>query len=421
MLLLSIAIMPLAAGRFWHHHYPKIVALLAAGTALGLWVHLPQQLPHELAHAILKEYVPFLCTAGSLYIISCGIRIRLPGSGRPYSNALTIAIGTILASFIGTMGASMLLIRPILAANNWRRYRAHTIVCFIFLVSNIGGSLSPLGDPPLFMGFLHGVDFFWPLKNLWAPFAIASVPLLTGYYLLDQRLYRQEKDARPEDSPQWYIHGHHHMGLLAAVVLTILLSTFLPKMTVMTIAGVDLLLSQVVRDLVLVTLSAVSYSTTSAYYREQNHFSWEPLQEVAILFAGLFVTLIPVQMLLHAGPNGPFAPMFTLLNGPHPAPLYFWFTGTLSAFLDNAPTYLLFFKMAGGNAAELMTTKIEILQAISLASVFMGAMTYIGNAPNLAIKSIAESEKIQMPSFFGYLGWACLILLPLYTVAWLLH
>jgi Na+/H+ antiporter NhaD/arsenite permease-like protein len=211
------------------------------------------------------------------------------------------------------------------------------------------------------------------------------------------------------------------MGLLAAVVLTILLSTFLPKMTVMTIAGVDLLLSQVVRDLVLVTLSAVSYSTTSAYYREQNHFSWEPLQEVAILFAGLFVTLIPVQMLLHAGPNGPFAPMFTLLNGPHPAPLYFWFTGTLSAFLDNAPTYLLFFKMAGGNAAELMTTKIEILQAISLASVFMGAMTYIGNAPNLAIKSIAESEKIQMPSFFGYLGWACLILLPLYTVAWLLH
>jgi Na+/H+ antiporter NhaD/arsenite permease-like protein len=296
---------------------------------------------------------------------------------------------------------------------------------FIILVANIGGALTPLGDPPLFVGFLHGVDFFWPLRNIWLQTLIVAVPLLALFLLVDSYLARGDAAAREPRNHDMKItvSGGVNFILIAAIIACILVSGFWRPGVSFDIFGTVLPLQNLARDVALVAIAFVSLWLTPDEHRESNGFSWEPIREVAILFAGIFIAIVPVLAMLQAGKAGPFAALLqavTLRDGvPHEA-AYFWLTGLLSAFLDNAPTYLVFFELAGGDAAALMGPYAGTLAAISMGAVYMGALTYIGNAPNFMVRAIAEDRGIAMPSFFAYLGWAALILLPLFALLTLL-
>ena len=422
-MLLSIAVMPLSAPRIWHHHYGKI----AAGWALAFM--LPYALIFgagaaggALAHALLAEYIPFIILLTALFTAAGGIYIRGNLHGSPALNTGLMAIGAVLASLMGTTGASMLLIRPLIRANDNRRHVVHVIVFFIFIVSNAGGSLTPLGDPPLFLGFLKGVDFFWTIKHIFPETLFLVGTLLVLFYLIDRHWYRKEgvlpKDPTP-DTPRAGIDGGiNFLPLLAVVALVLMSGTWKPGIA-FDVFGTPVELQQLVRDAGLIVVAIVSLAITPRGVREANQFSWAPMQEVAKLFIGIFLTMIPVLAMLKAGEAGAFAAVTRAVTGADGQPLpwaYFWFSGVLSSFLDNAPTYLVFFNLAGGDAQTLMTTLASTLAAVSAGSVFMGANTYIGNAPNFMVKAIAEDRGIRMPSFFGYMAWSCAILLPLFFV-----
>jgi Na+/H+ antiporter NhaD/arsenite permease-like protein len=328
---------------------------------------------------------------------------------------------------VGTTGAAMLLIRPLLRANDNRRRNIHTVIFFIFLVANIGGSLTPLGDPPLFLGFLKGVDFFWTTTHLLAPMLFTSSALLVIFYFLDRHFYASESTLPPRPDPtpdhRLGIEGKRNLILLAGIVGMVLLSGIWKSHISFDIFGAHVELQNLVRDLSLVAIAALSFFVTSDRVHEANRFNWSPILEVAKLFAGIFFTIIPVIAILHAGKNGGLADVVDLVTSDNGQPinaLYFWLTGTLSAFLDNAPTYLVFFNLAGGDARELMGTMSGTLAAISAGAVFMGAMTYIGNAPNFMVKAMAEERGISMPGFFRYMAWSCAILLPLFALTTLL-
>jgi Na+/H+ antiporter NhaD/arsenite permease-like protein len=323
---------------------------------------------------------------------------------------------------MGTTGASMLMIRPLIRANDNRKHVAHVVVFFIFVVSNAGGSLTPLGDPPLFLGFLKGVDFFWTVRHIFPETLFLIGSLLTLFYLLDRWYYRQEGikpvDPTPDDA-RFGVLGGVNFVLLGAVVGLVLMSGVWKPGVSFDIAGTEVGLPQLVRDGALLVVTALSLVLTRRAVREANQFSWAPMQEVAKLFIGIFVTMVPVLAMLKAGEAGAFAAVARAVTAPDGAPLpwaYFWFSGLLSSFLDNAPTYLVFFNLAGGDPAVLMTTLAPTLAAISAGSVFMGANTYIGNAPNFMVKAIAEDRGIRMPSFFGYMAWSGAVLIPLFVV-----
>ena len=423
-ILLSIALMPLVVPHFWHHHFGKVSAAWAlafllpfaaqfgAGAASG-----------ALVHALLAEYIPFIILLVALFATAGGIFVQGNLHGSPATNTVLLAIGTALASLMGTTGASMLMIRPLIRANDNRRHVVHVIVFFIFLVSNVGGSLTPLGDPPLFLGFLKGVAFSWTLKNIFPETAFMVVALLVLFFLLDSYWYRKEGvlpvDPTPDTHPGFGLQGSVNLLLLAAVVGLVLMSgTWKPEVS-FTVAGTEVALQQVVRDLALVGVTALSLWLTPRSVRELNQFSWAPMQEVAKLFAGIFLTMVPVLAMLKAGEAGAFAAVTRAVTTPEGQPIpwaYFWFTGALSSFLDNAPTYLVFFNLAGGDPQTLMTSGATVLAAISAGAVFMGANSYIGNAPNFMVKAIAEDRGIRMPSFFGYMAWSGAILVPLFIV-----
>lgn len=420
-LLLSIAVMPLAAPAVWHHHFGKI----AAGWTLALL------LPFTLAfgagatggvllHTLVEEYLPFTILLGALYTAAGGIYIRGNLHGTPTLNAGIMAVGAVLASFMGTTGASMLLIRPLIRANDNRRHNAHVVVFFIFIVSNVGGALTPLGDPPLFLGFLQGVSFFWTATHLWAETGFLLASLLAVFWVVDNWLYRKEgvtpADPTP-DAPRLGLEGTINLLPLAAAVGLVLMSGTWKPGIVFDLWGTPLPLQALVRDVGLVAVALVSLAITPAGVREKNRFSWAPMEEVAKLFIAIFLTMVPVIAMLKAGPDGVFAPLAAMLDSPA---AYFWLTGGLSSVLDNAPTYLAFFNLAGGDAARLMTEGAPVLAAISGGAVFMGAMTYIGNAPNFMVKAIAEERGVKMPSFGGYLLWSGAVLLPLlFLMAWI--
>ncbi|HSK41976.1 MAG TPA: sodium:proton antiporter, partial [Arenibaculum sp.] len=422
-ILLSIALMPLLAPLFWHHHYGKVTAawslafllpfaaLFGVGTAFD-----------NFMHALVAEYIPFILLLTALFTVAGGIHISGNLHGAPGLNTAILAIGTVLASLMGTTGASMLLVRPLIRANDNRRHQAHVIVFFIFLVSNIGGSLTPLGDPPLFLGFLKGVDFFWTLQNILPETVFMSVALLGIFYLLDSWLYRKEGvlpvDPTPDTRPIG-IQGKANFALLLAIVGLVLMSGIWDTTMTVDIFGTEAALPGLVRDAGLVAVALVSLKITAASVHEDNQFSWGPMAEVAKLFAGIFLTIIPVIAMLRAGVDGPFGAVVAAVTGPDGRPnpaMYFWATGVLSSFLDNAPTYLVFFNTAGGDPQALMTTLAPTLAAISAGAVFMGANTYIGNAPNLMVKAIAEDRGVRMPSFFGYMAWSGAVLVPLFLV-----
>jgi Na+/H+ antiporter NhaD/arsenite permease-like protein len=347
--------------------------------------------------------------------------------GTPAANAILLLIGTILASIIGTTGASMVLIRPLLRANDDRVFRAHTVIFFIFLVSNVGGSLTPLGDPPLFIGFLKGIDFFWTTTHLFLPMLTMVAILIVIFVALDWYLHHREErihhpfDPTP-DSPL-KLHGSINFVLIGVVVAAILMSAYWQPGISLQILGAELQLQNILRDLIFVAVVFASLKLTNHYCRSGNEFSWGPILEVAYLFAGIFICLVPVIAMLHARSSGAFAPLLSLVGNPDGSPnnaAYFWLTGALSSFLDNAPTYLVFFELAGGNPQVLMTTAAATLTAISAGAVFMGANTYIGNAPNFMVYAIARHQGVPMPSFFGYMLWSGAILIPGFLLCTLL-
>lgn len=428
-LILSIALLPLLAAGYWQRHYPKVAAawtLALAGPFLAAYGRPALQ---ALARTALADYLPFVLLLGSLYSIGGCILIRGTLRGSPPVNAMIMLVGTGLAAWIGTTGATVLLIRPLLRANRRRRYRAHTVVFFIFLVANIGGALTPLGDPPLFLGFLHGVPFFWTMRLL-AETALTTACVLAAYLAVDAWHWRHEEASVREDpeGPREpvRIEGWHNLAFLAGVLAAVILSGTWNLGSV-SILGVPRSVEGLVRDVVLVLMAVGSWLTTSQRLREQNDHAWEPIREVAILFAGIFVTLIPVLAMLSMGERGALG---FITRGVRTPALFFWATGGLSSLLDNAPTYLTALSTALGllhpglpereAILRLVAENPTYLKAIATGAVFMGANTYIGNAPNFLAKSIAESAGVEMPSFFGYVvRFALPFLVPVFAlVTW---
>jgi len=390
--LLAIALLPLLAPWFWARHYGKVSA--AFGLPVAAWFLL--NAPRELLHTGM-EYISFLVLLASLYTISGGIFLRGTIRGTPGVNCAFLGAGALLANLLGTTGASMLLIRPLLRANAHRKSAAHVYVFFIFVVANIGGTLTPIGDPPLFLGYLKGVPFFWTVTNLWGCWLAVTGSVIGIFYALDLLARRSEgaggRDPAPAETMErarFSVEGGWNFLLLAAV----LAAAFLPTP---------------VRETVMVAAAAVSVWKTPARIREENGFAYGPIEEVAVLFAGIFATMIPALLILKArgveiGATQPWH--------------FFWGTGLLSGFLDNAPAYLAFFSLAQGmgGPSEVAGVSAPFLRAISTGAVFMGACTYIGNAPNFMVRGIVESAGVRMPSFFGYMAYSAAVLLPVFAL-----
>jgi Na+/H+ antiporter NhaD/arsenite permease-like protein len=423
LLLLTIAVLPLAAPHFWHR--PRNQVLVAALFALPVAGYLVIRndatggqsvaaLKHELA-----EYGSFIVLLGALYVVAGGLVVRGDIRGRPLSNTAFLAGGAVLANLIGTTGASMVLIRPVLRINQERERTAHIPVFFIFLVSNLGGLLTPLGDPPLFLGFLEGVPFAWTAR-LWPEWVVANGLVLGIFLSWDAVAYGRESDmakARDDTAIEpLRLVGKVNVLLLAGILLAVLLQSeavgqragawvrqFAPA------APADWTLRKPAGEAVMAALGLLSLLLTPRGLRAENQFTWRPILEVAILFAGIFVTMVPALALLgvHGSAFGLTEPW-----------QFFWVTGGLSSVLDNAPTYVSLGTMAAGehDFQWLADNRPAILEAISCGAVFMGATTYVGNGPNFMVKAIAERAGFRMPSFFGYLAYSGLILLPVFGV-----
>ena len=427
LILLSIATGPLLFAHTWHHHFGKITAgwtllfLIPFTLVFGFGESV-----HLIAHAMVGEYIPFILLLLALYTISGGILVWGNLHGSPKLNTALLAIGTLLAPIMGTTGAAMLMIRPLLKANDNRKHNVHVVIFFIFLVANIGGGLTPLGDPPLFLGFLKGVDFMWTVQHMFMPVLISAVVLLTIFYIIDSRYFAKEgellpRDPSPDSEEGIKLFGKWNFVLLLCVIGSVLLSgMWKPQHPGFDILGTNYPLPNLVRDAILLVLTVVSLIITPKPVRAGNEFNFDPIAEVAKLFAGIFITISPVLAMLQAGEKGAFAGIISLVHDSAGQPIntmYFWMSGMLSAFLDNAPTYLVFFNMAGGDPHELMRGDLfHTLLAVSMGSVFMGALSYIGNAPNFMVKAIAEQRKVPMPSFFGYMAWSFGILIPLFIL-----
>jgi Na+/H+ antiporter NhaD/arsenite permease-like protein len=423
-ILLTIATGPLLFPRLWHHHYGKLAFVWGVLTLAPLAaLHGALAAFAAFVHAMLAEYLSFIVLLFALYVIAGGILVTGNLRGTPLVNTAILTFGTMIASVVGTTGAAMILVRPLIRANANRLSNVHVIVFFIFLVANIGGALSPLGDPPLFVGFLHGVDFFWTMQHLWLETALVAVLVLAIFIVIDLRHYRRDRlvttvgETRQPTKIQ--VRGSINLLLIAAVVGAILASASWRPGIDFDVYGTRVELQNLVRDAALILLAILSLVLTPNEHRAANDFTWEPIGEVAILFAGIFTCIIPVLAVLQAGKDGAFSWLLDVVTARDGSPhemAYFWLTGTLSAFLDNAPTYLVFFELAGGDARELMGPLSTTLAAISMGAVYMGAMTYIGNAPNFMVYAIATERGVKMPSFFGYMIWSALVLLPVFAI-----
>jgi Na+/H+ antiporter NhaD/arsenite permease-like protein len=475
-LLGSIALLPVIAPKLWEHKHERIALLWALASVIpGIAVLGFGVVADSVLHALLSEYLPFIVIAFVLYVIAGEVRVSGRLSGTPLGNSILLLIGTVLASLMGTTGASMLLVRPLLRANARRRQRVHQVVFLIFLVCNAGGALTPLGDPPLFLGFLKGVSFGWTFAHLWSPTLVLSGALLSVFFILDRHYWMREGSPVGDSSGgKLRIQGGVHAALLLVCACIVLASGLFrdhelfrdteaaafhePRLAEAesqlreaqaraSVAGgcedilrararlnelralqeasaqrglsfgtVHLSWLQLLRDGLLVLCAFISLALVPPRIRRSDGFTWAPVREVAVLFAAIFITMAPVIQMLQAGVDGPFAQLILGVVRADGSPIpfsYYCATGVLSAFLDNAPTYLVFFNMAGGEAQALMN-EVSALAAISAGAVFFGAMTYVGNAPNFMVRSIAASEGVLMPSFFGYLSrWSVPFLLPL--------
>ncbi len=434
-ILLSIAIFPLVLdSHFLVHHGGKMSLIWSLVFAIPYLAAFRGAAFYDILHIYLIDYIPFIILLWGLFAVAGGILVRGTLRGTPLVNTFLLLIGTAIASWVGTTGASMLLIRPLIRANAYRQNKIHLIVFFIFLVSNIGGSLTPLGDPPLFLGFLHGVPFFWTTTALFPHMLLISVILIVLFFVVDTLMFKREGGVVPDDgaSEPIRVDGLFNLIFLLGIVAAVLMSGT-AKWGEINILGVHVAWQNIARDVLIVVMGLLSLRFTpfSGELRQANEFSWEPIEEVAKVFAGIFMTIIPALAILKAGENGALRGLIGAIKEPiH----YFWITGTLSSFLDNAPTYLTFFNTALGQlhlteamVPEILSTPfdslpkdhqtfVNLLTAISVGAVFMGANTYIGNAPNFMVKAIAEQSGIRMPSFFGYMIWSVGILVPLFVI-----
>ena len=419
-MLLSIALCPLLMPNFWHHHFGKVAIFWSLAFLVPCAIFYgPATATFHLLLTMLEEYLPFIILLFALFTVTGGIRVTGSLAGTPQINTLILFLGTFMASWMGTTGAAMLFIRPLMRSINHRRYRVHTIIFFIFLVANIGGSLTPLGDPPLFLGFLKGVSFFWTTVHM-LPETMTLVAILVPlYFIIDMVLYSKEGRPQAEHTGEKLgIEGKVNLLFMLGIVGSVLLSGYWKSDTALTIYHVHLGLPGIARDLIMLAMAFLSLTYTPWQIRRNNQFTWEPIQEVAKIFAGIFVSMIPALAILKAGSDGALASIINLVShdGQPVNYMYFWLAGALSSFLDNAPAYLVFFNTAGGDATQLMGEMARTLAAISAGAVFMGANTYIGNAPNFMVRSIAVSGGIEMPSFFGYMLWSVAILIPCFIL-----
>lgn len=409
-MLLCISGLPLLAPKFWHRHYGKISWFWSLAAAVPLIYIYGRPAAAEFLHVFTVDYVPFVILLWALYTVSGGILIRGALSGTPLMNVLVLVTGTCLASLMGTTGAAMLLIRPFLRANSWRKRRSFMVVFFIFLVANIGGALTPLGDPPLFLGFLHGVPFGWTL-GLWPEMVTAVGIILAVYIGCDLYFYRQE--SRPESMSSYEtglrVEGATNFIFLGGIIVAILISGLI-DIGETSFVGIRRANSHLVRDFILISMGAGSIVFTARRIREDNEFTWLPMVEVACLFWGIFISMVPCLLILRSGESGALRPLIETIKDPAD---FFWATGLLSSLLDNAPTYLAFLSTALGRfypghaeahaVQRILSENAVYLKAVSCGAVFMGANTYIGNAPNFMVRSIAEEMGTAMPGFFGYI------------------
>ncbi|MBP9693770.1 MAG: sodium:proton antiporter [Alphaproteobacteria bacterium] len=421
-ILLSIGLFPLFAPKIWHHHYGKIALAWALCFVMPAYFIIEAHIvTHHILATFLHDYLPFIILLFALFTVTGGIRIVGNFVGTPIINTALLMFGSFLASIMGTTGASILLIRPFIKANQYRNHKVHVIVFFIFLISNIGGSLTPIGDPPLFLGYLQGVSFFWPTSHLLKPMLFMVFSVLVIFFIVDTYFFSKEDDHPKkfhQDTKLFYVEGKWNFIPLVAIILLLFLGGKYQTDQGVMIFDVMFTYTQMVVNGGMILIALFSLWITHEETHRLNDFNWEPLLEVAKIFFGIFMTIIPVLAMLKAGEKGAFHSLIALVNrNGEPDPLmYFWLTGTLSSFLDNAPTYLVFFNATNAHVTELMTTLSQTLVAISAGAVFMGAMTYIGNAPNFMVKSIAEHNGIKMPGFFSYMFIACITLLPLFVL-----
>ncbi len=439
-ILLSIALLPLLAPSFWHHHFGKVALGWAAAFVVPYLAMTGfAATAYVVLHTMLFEYIPFIILLFALFTVAGGIFVHGNIKGSPATNTMILAIGTILASFVGTTGASIILIRPIIRANQGRKYIVHVVVFFIFLVSNIGGSLTPLGDPPLFLGFLRGVDFFFTTRWMFHEMMLCAAILLPVFYMLDRYYWSKEAKERGDEAPKpgplpkfsdIGIEGKINFLLLGVIIFALVKSAVWNPNVSITIHYNDIPLQFLLREVELLIVAGLSLWLTPKAAREGNGFNWDPILEVAKLFVGIFIAMTPVLAILNAGKAGAAAPLVALVSNPDGSPnnlMYFWLAGALSSFLDNAPTYLVFFELAAApapanvsSAQYMMNTLPLTLTAISCGAVFMGANSYIGNAPNFMVKAIAENMGVKMPSFFGYCAWALVFLIPTFVMVGLI-
>lgn len=428
-ILLCIALFPLVKPTWWEEHQAPVVLAWSLAFivpfVMGFGAHHTAEVVLE---CIINDYLTFIVLLFGLFCVAGNITLEGDLAGSPRINVGLLLFGTLLSSWVGTTGASMLMVRPIIKMNSWRKRKRHIMIFFIFLISNIGGCLTPIGDPPLLMGFMRGVPFFWSLRLL-PILAFNAAVLLFVFYHLDMRAYRKDiaEGRKPDISKpgtEIRIAGLHNLIFLAAIVVAVLLSGTLPSLPLFrnadgTVRGIPILgevtltWPAVIEIAIILASAWLSFRTTSAKVRTENHFTWGAIKEVAILFIGIFITMQPALMILKA--NGASLG----LDSPYQM---FWATGALSSFLDNTPTYLVFLTTAGslgfteGIATALGTVPVKMLVAISCGAVFMGANTYIGNAPNFMVKSISDENGVRMPSFFGYILWSLGFLIPVFIL-----
>ena len=415
-MLLSIAILPLLpkVGEWWEHNMNKLLVSFLLGVPTAAWLCL-HGMSHEIVHQIVYDYFPFILLLMALFVTTGGICIQGDLHATPFTNTKILALGWLLASFMGTTGAAMLLIRLLLSTISQRKYRVHTVLFFIAIVANCGGLLSPLGDPPLFLLFQKGASFTWWMKNMWLEWLLTGAMLLLIYYVVDWVLWRKEPlenlMADGHEQRKITVTGTINVIWLLCVIMSTMFinPTYIPAMGA---ADAPWYL-KLLREWAFIAIIALSWFTTRKKVREDNHYSWTPIMEVACVFIGIFVTMTPALMFLHN--------MKDVIQGYISEPWhYVYCTGLLSSFLDNAPTAMVFNSMAPEGAIAGLAAD-PFLKAISMGAVFFGALTYIGNGPNFMVKSIAEQEGINMPSFFGYMAkFSLVVCLPVYIIVQLI-
>ncbi len=427
-MILSIALFPLILPNFWSKHYGKVslawsgIVLIGLAISQGVGISLM-----TFITVIIDQFFPFIFLILSLFTVTGGIGLEGEHEGSPIINLLFLTFGAILSSWLGTTGASVLFIRPLIHANSWRKYKVHTIIFFIFIVGNIAGSLTPIGNPPLLMGFISKVPFFWPMTKLFGPTIFTTGLLLIIYFFIELHYYNKETEKPVKNNnSKLKLTGGWNLLLLIIIVIAVVLSSY-DFGTAFKFFHIPVPLSEITEIIILITVTLISIKITAKEVRIRNNFTWHPIIEVGKLFAAIFICMAPLIAMLRAGIDGPLSFIINSLSNKNGEPLngmYYWLSGGLSAFLDSAPAYLTFFNTAAAPATGLnlaphlfMTQVIpKTLIAITAGASFMGAITYIGNAPNMMIKFIAEENNIKMPSFFGYMLWSLIILVPIFVI-----